>query len=436
MRLARLGAALLGVALALRAHAAGTIDVEQRVPVTGAELYLAIRGADASAPILLWLHGGPGGAERPLFQLFNGELESHFVVAYLDQRGAGRSFDPEADPAELTIERHLEDLDGVVDRLTAELGRSRVTLIGHSWGSALGLLYAKAHPEKLAAFIGVGQYTSERGRQAAQFEFTTAEARRLGDDDAQAELARLGAPPYDAPRARAIEKLVDRFGGLFHTRPSFAWTIARGVFGGYVTPWELPRFFRANDVSLEVMHAELLQLDLTREVTSVRVPVFFLLGRYDRQVDSRQAAAYFETLAAPRKQLIWFERSAHNVPFEEPEAFDAAVVQLLRDSGVLAEASSFTAARANFASSDLESPARARSAIECSTAPAMSASRAGSAPAAISPLSFAAAKRASKVSVSERSPAPSFVRTRESRAASVAAVPIRKQPSGDFGSAK
>ena len=60
------------------------------------------------------------------------------------------------------------------------------------------------------------------------------------------------------------------------------------------------------------------------------VPVHFLLGRYDRQVDSRLAAAYFERLQAPRKTLVWFENSAHNVPFEEPEAFNATVVRLLK----------------------------------------------------------------------------------------------------------
>jgi hypothetical protein len=30
------------------------------------------------------------------------------------------------------------------------------------------------------------------------------------------------------------------------------------------------------------------------------------------------AASYFETLRGPMKVLHWFERSAHNVPFDEP----------------------------------------------------------------------------------------------------------------------
>src|SRR5262249_4900079 len=74
-----------------------SVDDSRRIKVGGAELYVEIRGPNRSAPLLLWLHGGPGGPERPLFRYFNSDLERHFLVAYLDQRGAGRSFDRAAD---------------------------------------------------------------------------------------------------------------------------------------------------------------------------------------------------------------------------------------------------------------------------------------------------------------------------------------------------
>ena len=83
--------------------------------------------------MLLWLHGGPGGAERPLFRYFNSELENHFVVVYWDQRGAGRSFDPKADPHRLTIAQHVADLDAVVDHLRQSLSQDKIILMGHSW---------------------------------------------------------------------------------------------------------------------------------------------------------------------------------------------------------------------------------------------------------------------------------------------------------------
>src|SRR5215831_454360 len=155
---------------------AASISSSEYVSVEGAKLYLLTRGADRRAPVLLWLHGGPGGAERPLFRYFNSELETHFVVVYWDQRSAGRSFDPEGDPRRLTVAQHITDLDAVVDHLRRSLGREKIVLIGHSWGTALGLLYARDHPDKVSAFIGVNQVVAMRESQRAEYEFVQAEA--------------------------------------------------------------------------------------------------------------------------------------------------------------------------------------------------------------------------------------------------------------------
>jgi pimeloyl-ACP methyl ester carboxylesterase len=335
---AAVGAHLLVACAPAALGAQEAVRAEERLGVDGAELFLETRGADRRAPVLLWLHGGPGGAERPLFHHFNGGLEDHFVVAYWDQRGAGRSFDPEADPSQLTIARHLADLDAVVDHLRRGFGRERIALVGHSWGGALGLLYARAHPEKVSALVGVAPLVSTRAGQRAEFDFVLGEALRSEDEDALARLREIGAPPYaGAEQVLALERLCDRYGGVFHQAPNRAWLLVRGIFGGLVTPWEIPRLIRGNEVSLEAMHAELQSLDLRQAVPGVDVPVAFLLGRFDRHVDAKLAAAYLEALRAPSKRLLWFERSAHNVPFEEPERFDAAVLEVLNASPIGSE---------------------------------------------------------------------------------------------------
>jgi proline iminopeptidase len=306
--------------------------------VDGAELFLMTRGADRCAPVLLWLHGGPGGAERPLFRYFNGDLEHHFVVAYWDQRGAGRSFDPEADPHGLTIARHLADLDVVVDHLRHSLGQDKIVLIGHSWGTALGLLYAQAYPDKVSAFIGVAQVVSTREEQQAQYDFVLAEASRRKDNDALVRLREIGPPPNKtATQVLAMETLAERYGGVFYKEPNRLWILVHGILCGLVTPWEIPRFILANNVSLEAMNKELLGLDLARSVPSIDVPVVFFLGRHDRHVEATLAATYFGALRAPVKRLIWFENSAHNVPFEEPDLFNANVMSTLQSIGIRLE---------------------------------------------------------------------------------------------------
>ena len=310
---------------------AAPIRRSEYLAVDGARLFLLTRGTDRRAPVLLWLHGGPGGPERPLFRYFNGVLETHFVVAYWDQRGAGRSFDPQADPHRLTISRHLADLDAVVDHLRKVLGQDKLVLIGHSWGSVLGVLYAQHHPEKVSAFIGVAQVVSWLRTQQAQYDFVAAEAARRKDEAPLTRLRAMGPPPYETfDQQAAMEDLVDQYGAVFHKKPCKICVVIRGMITGLVTPWELLSIHRGIHVSLGAMTSELLSLNLERAVPSVGVPVFFFLGRHDRHVDSTIAAGYFETLRAPRKQLIWFEDSAHNVPFEEPELFNETVVSTLR----------------------------------------------------------------------------------------------------------
>jgi proline iminopeptidase len=314
--------------------ATGPISRSEYVGVAGARLFLQLRGDDRRAPVLLWLHGGPGGAERPLFRYYDGALERDYVVAYWDQRGAARSFDADADPRELTIARHLADLDVVVGRLQQEFG-DRVVLIGHSWGGALALLYAQAHAERVAAVIAVAPLVDTIAQQQAQHAFLQAEAARRNDRDTLQRLRSIGPPPYrTSQEVLAAEALADRFGAIYHTPPGRTWVMLSGIARGLVTPWEIPRLIRSNEVSLAAMNEELLGLHLGQSVPSLEVPVFFFLGRHDHHIDAAVAAGYFESLRAPAKRLRWFEHSAHNVPFEEPDAFVAAVADALRSIGI------------------------------------------------------------------------------------------------------
>lgn len=315
------------------------IDRIENLTADGARLYLTTRGAHVDAPLLLWLHGGPGGAESPLFRYFNGDLEDRFIVAYWDQRGAGRSFDPAADLRKLTIARHLADLDLVVDHLRRSFAREKIVLIGHSWGATLALLYASVDPQKIAAVIAVTPSVATTDQQKAEFEFVSKEAQRRQDVEALSQLRALGPPPYStAAQTLSVERLSGRYGAVFHHEPNRIWVMIDGILRGLVVPWEIPDFIHANEVSLEAMREELQTLDLRKSVPRLETPVVFFLGRHDRHVDASVAAGYFDELHAPAKQLVWFENSAHNPPFEEADLFDARVVDALASLGLYSAA--------------------------------------------------------------------------------------------------
>ena len=117
--------------------------------IGGMKQWLLIRGADRTAPILLWLHGGPGSAQMPIHSV-TAALERDFVVAHWDQRGAGKSNPRGFDPATMTLERFLSDAREVTALLRAWVGDQPLIVLGHSWGTMLGARLVARWPKDYA----------------------------------------------------------------------------------------------------------------------------------------------------------------------------------------------------------------------------------------------------------------------------------------------
>jgi len=64
-----------------------------------------------------------------------------------------------------------------------------------------------------------------------------------------------------------------------------------------------------------------LDLDFIKDVSEVKVPIYFCAGRYDHNTPFVLIEKYYNEIKAPKKELIWFEESAHFPHFEEPEKF-------------------------------------------------------------------------------------------------------------------
>lgn len=118
--------------------------------VNAQELYSASYG-DENDPAILFLHGGPGYNSFS-FEASTAEVlaKEGFYVVVFDQRGCGRSVNVQG--SEYTFEEAVKDIDG----LYKKYGLNKATLIGHSWGGALGLVFAEQHPDKVNALVLVG----------------------------------------------------------------------------------------------------------------------------------------------------------------------------------------------------------------------------------------------------------------------------------------
>src|SRR5664279_2314770 len=86
-----------------------SIAVIEKPIINGTPQALIIRGEDTANPVLLYLHGGPGSPEWPLFNASGANMENMFTVCYWEQRGAGKSYNPNIPDSTFTLNQFVED---------------------------------------------------------------------------------------------------------------------------------------------------------------------------------------------------------------------------------------------------------------------------------------------------------------------------------------
>ncbi len=296
--------------------------------------WVIVRGRSTENPVLVLLHGGPGSSGTSLFRSFNAALEDAYTVVYWDQRGAGRSYKRSIPAASMTVERFVADLDELVDRLLARFGKTKVAICGHSWGSALGVLYASRFPAKFSVYVGIGQVADMAASEAASYAFTLRQAGERGHRRALAQLTSIGPPPHTLKALTTQRRWLMALGGALGPNLTLPQVIWRGMTGADASVLDLVRLLQGSAFSTRLLLSQLLELNLLRDVQSLKVPVFLALGRLDMQVVATVSAAYFDILDAPHKELTWFEQSGHMVPFEEPEAFNRLMIDKVRPFAV------------------------------------------------------------------------------------------------------
>jgi pimeloyl-ACP methyl ester carboxylesterase len=295
----------------------------------GLDQWVMMRGERLTNPPMIFLHGGPGFSEMRLFRHFNAPLEKSFTVVHWDQRGTGKSFDRKIPKSSMTVEQFIADLDELVDAVCKRVGQNKVAIFGHSWGSALGVLYAARFPKKVAVYVGSGQIGDWPAAESSSYAFALAEAERRHNAKATKELRAMGPPPYTARDVFRERTWLQRFEGQL--RLGALWKMGRIMLGGpEASVFDLPNILRGFRFSLDAMWAEVSGLNLIKLVPALQMPVFFFIGRQDHWVPPETSVAYFDSLTAPSKTFEWFEASGHEPFVDEPAKFNTAMAELVR----------------------------------------------------------------------------------------------------------
>ncbi|MEJ2541311.1 MAG: alpha/beta hydrolase [Gemmatimonadota bacterium] len=145
-----------------------TVDEDPSLPalaLNGSLFHLEEAGLPG-APVIVFLHGGPGGDYRSMRRLLQGHggeplTASHRVILW-DQRSSGLSRRHDAN--EITIDLYTEDLLALTDYFSPN---EPVVLVGHSWGGMYATEFINRHPERVAGAVLIepGPLTGERMKE-------------------------------------------------------------------------------------------------------------------------------------------------------------------------------------------------------------------------------------------------------------------------------
>ncbi len=306
--LCRVVFAMMIVFYSQHAATATPIYKNEIVSIGGIKQAVSFKGLDSLAPVLLFLHGGPGNSAMGYDDKFTKELQKHFVVVQWDQRETERTFKLNRSDKPLSVDLMVNDAVDMVRYLGERFSRKKIWLMGHSWGGFLALMVAGRNPEILEACFAICPMVDQLKSERVTLDEMTARAAKEGNTLARKELGEVKIPFENAEQLFLDRKWI----GIFSNRkpPAREFVLTWGKL------W-FPLFSEASGINL------------FERLPEIKCPVYFLVGKHDIQTHSSVTDQYFQMLKAEKKELFWFINSGHNLPTAEPAKLQAIVISKL-----------------------------------------------------------------------------------------------------------
>jgi pimeloyl-ACP methyl ester carboxylesterase len=248
--------------------------------------------------VLLFVHGGPASPsaptmwmyQRPLEELHGGELRP------ARRRQDLLENDPDTVRPTLRIDQFVDDAVQIAEQVSKRYGKRKVILVGHSWGTVVGMRAALKRPDLFHAYVGIGQVISMLDNEKVSFDFALAQARKENNQQALKELASIAPYPGDTPLTReriVIERnWAQHYGGLAAYRGDFAYYFNAPLLSPEYDDAATKAIDQRSLLTLERVLNEWFQVDF-KPVKRFPIPVVMFMGRHDYTTPSAPTAACF-----------------------------------------------------------------------------------------------------------------------------------------------
>lgn len=311
------------------------------IEIGGIEQYLQIRGEDKDSPVILWLHGGPGFPLTYLSSYYQKDLETDYTIVCWEQRGCGRTYYQNRDNGELTIERLVTDMDELVDYLCKRFQKDKIIIMGQSWGTVLGMEYLNRNPQKVAAYIGIGQVTDFK--QGKIYAAQTAIQKSNDNDTLLLEnyIQSFGETGcIDELNVKELEQMI--LLSLKYLKDSGELSPIKQMYIAATSSefsWNDLKWFLTASNSENIMNrqkelVEYMYFDFNVEKVSneYSIPICFIQGESDWITPTDMVRDYYDTISASSKKFVVIDNAGHTPFLDNPEQFCDEVRQFLEEN--------------------------------------------------------------------------------------------------------
>jgi pimeloyl-ACP methyl ester carboxylesterase len=315
----------------IQAICAGQALCQQRfVRIGGIEQWILIAGDSRANPVLLMVHGGPGIPQWPDAARFK-PWEKYFTVVLWDQRGTGHTFGRYgAHTVDVTLQQIANDGVDLSRYLCRTLGKKKIVLLGHSWGSLVGVHMVQQAPQLFAAYVGTGQMADFRADALIQYRLILAKARRTGAVTELKTLRALGpADPANGQQYSAYRKYLPTVMAPSDLAYLKAQKLdAPALAAAY--PKEGPDVAAGASFSRPLLWPYVVKADLPDTAATIDTAFFVIQGQDDVLAATQQAVNYFHVVKAPYKKLTIVQHAGHFAIVTAPGAFFDTLIEDVR----------------------------------------------------------------------------------------------------------
>lgn len=272
-----------------------------------------LEGKHKTAPVILYLHGGPG-SPLPFCAGCRGvfpDMTDRFIMVYWDQLGCGINNYPIDDA--FSIDSYVTMAIDLVEAIRNDFPENPINIFGVSWGSVLAAKVAAQRPHLIHRVLVYGQVTKDLIFNQEVFDTLDAIGLRRKE---KAELDRL--KKTDIPEQKdimAMAGLIRRHTQGYQAKHGGKAPVGKILFALLTSPDYTIKDFQAVVINgmqkNQSLFQEILHVDMRHTLESITVPYFIMQGDTDIVTSTKYIASFVKNSGNPHLFFTMVPNSGH-----------------------------------------------------------------------------------------------------------------------------